>query len=141
MEKFINEVGPIVTILFVVFLVMSQVGMAHKIRKLNRELKRAKDNEYAENRQAYMNLEAKWEAEEATLKAKSEWQKLFLGIQKHMTAKGHDRCWLNDLELYKLVDPQYDKMNMALPCMPEFLHNCCVYWRDSQPPESRKLGG
>jgi len=130
------------------FLIVLNVGllfllhMLHRENKmLRKELLKVTANERAENRQSYENLEAKWAAEEETLKVKSEWQKLFLGIQKHMNAKGHNRCWLNDLELYQLVDPKYDRMNMALPCMPEFLHNCCVYWRDSQPPEARKLGG
>jgi hypothetical protein len=62
-------------------------------------------------------------------------------IKKHMHAKGHDRCWLNDLELYRVLDPEFDKMRLELPCLPEFIHNCTVYWRDSQPPEARKLGG
>lgn len=62
-------------------------------------------------------------------------------ITIHMRAKGHDRCWINDLELYRVIDSKFDKMRLALPCLPEFLHNCSVYWRDSQPPEARKLGG
>lgn len=126
MKMFIDQVGPIFMVLamLVVFLV---VGLAAaEIGRLNLALKRAKDNKYAENRQNY---------------AKFEFQKLFLGIRKHMDAKGHDRCWLNDLELYQLVDPKYDRMRMELPCLPEFLNNCCIYWRDSQPPEARKLGG
>lgn len=62
-------------------------------------------------------------------------------IKEHMHAKGHNRCWLNDLELYQVVNPNPDKMKLALPCLPEFMHNCAVYWRDSQPPEARNLGG
>lgn len=141
MQTFIDQVGPIFLVLFVMFIVYSWVLTKYDLAKLNRALKRAEDAKHAENRQAHANLEAQWAAEEETRKAKSEWQKLFLGVQKHMAAKGHDRCWLNDLELYQLVDPLYDRMRMELPCLPEFLNNCCIYWRDSQPPEARKLGG
>lgn len=109
--------------------------------KLRAVLKKSKANEYAEKRQIYANLEAKWEIEEKLLDVQCKWQKLVLGIQKHMNAKGHDRCWLNDLELYELVDPKYDRINMSLPCLPEFISNCCIYWRDNQPPEVRNLGG
>lgn len=74
-------------------------------------------------------------------KAQKRVAELEMAITVHMKAKGHDRCWLNDLELYRVIDPKFDKMRLALPCLPEFLHNCSVYWRDSQPPEARKLGG
>ena len=73
-------------------------------------------------------------------KAQDRTYQLETAIANHMNAKGHERCWLNDLELYSVIDPEFDKMKLALPCMPEFLHQCCLYWRDSQPPEARKLG-
>jgi len=66
---------------------------------------------------------------------------LLRGIKKHSEAKGHDRCWLNDLELYELAGLKIDKIELGLPDLPEFIGNCCAYWRDRQPPEARKLGG
>jgi hypothetical protein len=74
-------------------------------------------------------------------KARARVQELETAVATHMNAKGHQRCWINDLELYRVIKPEVDKMSLALPCLPEFLHNCTVYWRDSQPPEARKLGG
>lgn len=62
---------------------------------------------------------------------------LTAGICKHMNAKGHDRCWLNDLELYRLVDPSVSSEKMALPCLPEFMHNCAAYWSERQPSCSK----
>lgn len=74
-------------------------------------------------------------------KAQRRVQELETAISVHMNAQDHQRRWINDLELYRVMDPKFDKMRLALPCLPEFIHNCIVYWRDSQPPETRKLGG
>ncbi|NIQ80933.1 MAG: hypothetical protein GTN93_23130, partial [Anaerolineae bacterium] len=45
-------------------------------------------------------------------------------IKKHMKARGHDRCWLDDVELYRVLNPHFDKMDLGLPALPEFMHNC-----------------
>ena len=52
--------------------------------------------------------------------------KLIEAIKKHSKAKGHDRCWLNDQELYITAgiipeDPQ-------LPSKEEFLRGCEEYY-------------
>jgi len=59
--------------------------------------------------------------------------KLREAIRKHMSERGHNRCWLDDLELYAVLDPKFDKMNLQLPPLPEFIHNCCVFWKERQP--------
>jgi len=51
----------------------------------------------------------------------------------HMNAKGHDRCWLNDLALYKVVKPEVDTMDFKLPELPEFMNHCALYWQCRQP--------
>lgn len=71
--------------------------------------------------------------------ARAKLAELKMAIREHQEAKGHNRCWLDDLELYKKIDPGSDKMNLGLPALPEFIHNCAVYWRDRQAPEQRKL--
>lgn len=47
-------------------------------------------------------------------------------ITKHRDAKGHDRCWLNDCELY--VAAGLDPEDPALPPLPEFIRCCTAYW-------------
>jgi len=59
--------------------------------------------------------------------------KLREAIRKHMGERGHDRCWLDDLELYSVLDPKFDKMNLQLPPLPEFIHNCQLFWAERQP--------
>ena len=131
-----------VAIIFAILFLIALVGLFtldYERDELRTKLQKFKvrDEKWEERTRDIQKL--KEQHDEELWNVKSEWQRLQLGIQKHMNAKGHDRCWLNDLELYQLIDPQYDKMKMQLPCMPEFLHNCCIYWRDNQPPENRKL--
>lgn len=59
-------------------------------------------------------------------------------IKKHRDAAGHERCWLNDMELYKVIEPAPDKMNMALPPLPEFMNKCAAYWSDNQPEQCKR---
>lgn len=49
------------------------------------------------------------------------------GIRKHRDAKGHDRCFENDLELYKLL-PESTKIDNQLPSRAEFLEGCAKYY-------------
>lgn len=51
------------------------------------------------------------------------------GIRKHRAARGHDRCWENDLELYKLL-PETPPQSPQLPPKPEFLAACERYFEE-----------
>ena len=50
------------------------------------------------------------------------------GIRNHQRQTGHSLCWLNDVELWKLLDenPQYP--HQTLPVREEFLRNCQRYY-------------
>jgi hypothetical protein len=48
-------------------------------------------------------------------------------VAKHHAAEGHDRCWENDAELHREFG--LEARRPALPDLPEFIANCCVYWR------------
>jgi hypothetical protein len=50
------------------------------------------------------------------------------GIREHKSQTGHSLCWLNDLELWKLVDPEPKYPHETLPVQDEFLHNCRKYY-------------
>ena len=49
------------------------------------------------------------------------------GIRAHRSASGHELCWLNDVELWKLIedDPRYP--HDTLPVREEFLTQCRRY--------------
>lgn len=54
-------------------------------------------------------------------------KELETGIAAHRAAKGHDRCWENDLKLYQLVGGTIDEN--VMPPLPEFMHNCAAYYQ------------
>lgn len=47
-------------------------------------------------------------------------------IRKHRDAKGHDRCWQNDKELYRALGEDIPD-SLELPPLNEFLQGCCKY--------------
>lgn len=47
-------------------------------------------------------------------------------IRKHRDAKGHDRCWLDDIELYKVLGEE--SPDLSLPPKDEFLRECEKYY-------------
>jgi hypothetical protein len=49
-------------------------------------------------------------------------------IRKHAQAKGHDRCWENDLELYEVIGLKPE--NPGLPCKEDFLKKCEEYYKE-----------
>lgn len=53
-------------------------------------------------------------------------QKLRNAIRKHRDAKGHDLCWLNNLELYAAL-PETVAPNPQVPPWPEFMAGCVAY--------------
>jgi hypothetical protein len=50
------------------------------------------------------------------------------GIKHHRAQTGHSLCWINDVELWKLVeaDPAYP--HHTLPVRDEFLANCRAFY-------------
>jgi hypothetical protein len=49
-------------------------------------------------------------------------------IRKHRDAKGNDRCWENDVELYKLLpEPLPEELSPEMPESCVFLKNCAAY--------------
>jgi len=50
-------------------------------------------------------------------------------IVKHRNASGHDRCFLNDHDLYRAYDPQLPKIDPAGgEPLPTLLAGCAAYW-------------
>ncbi len=56
------------------------------------------------------------------------------GIRKHRDAKGDDRCWLDDSELYKLLGDT--PADFALPPRDVMLENCRRYIDVRQPADT-----
>lgn len=54
-------------------------------------------------------------------------RELQAAICKHRDARGHERCWQNDVELYHAIGEPlpYDG---GLPCREEFLGRCQEYY-------------
>ncbi len=59
----------------------------------------------------------------------NELEKTRNAIRKHRDEKGHDRCWLDDQELYKIL-PETTEADFTLPCKTEFLTECEKYWNN-----------
>lgn len=66
------------------------------------------------------------------LELKQEILKLRNTIRRHRDARGHDRCWLDDIELYQLL-PEGKEADFTLPKKEEFLKNCEIYWKNRCP--------
>ena len=59
--------------------------------------------------------------------------RLRTGIREHRDAKGHDRCWLDDIDLYNLL-PEKLPADTKLPDREEFLTNCNKFYENRQCP-------
>jgi hypothetical protein len=64
----------------------------------------------------------------------AEVKRLRSGIREHQRQTGHALCWLNDLDLWRLLDPQADYPHATLPVREEFFGQCRTYY------ESRLTG-
>ena len=63
----------------------------------------------------------------------SEVMKLRSEIRYHRDQKGHDRCWLDDVKLYKaLPEGASELANFRLPCREEFMQGCKRFWETRQ---------
>lgn len=59
--------------------------------------------------------------------------RLRTGIREHRDAQGHDRCWLDDIDLYNLL-PEKLPADTKLPEREEFLTNCNKFYENRQCP-------
>lgn len=75
-----------------------------------------------------------------------EVQRLRAGIRLHQSQTGHSVCWLNDIELWKLLDADAGYPHETLPVREEFMDNCKRFyasrlegtcWQD--PPVEKTL--
>ena len=57
----------------------------------------------------------------------AEVARLRAGIKSHRSATGHELCWLNDVELWKLVEDNPAYPHETLPVQDEFLSQCRRY--------------
>lgn len=73
-------------------------------------------------------------AQRAAVVAENE--SLRVAIREHRDARGDDRCWLDDIELYKALgeDEVPEAMQLALPNREAFLGRCAQYWEHRQKP-------
>lgn len=59
-----------------------------------------------------------------------KYRRLREAIRRHRDAEGHDRCWLNDADLYAQLP---EGQQLAPPVMPpkcEFLDRCKQYYEE-----------
>lgn len=65
-------------------------------------------------------------------------QELDQAIRNHRDARGDDRCWLDDIELYKMLGESEvpEAMKLSLPDKEAFLGRCAAYWEHRQKPGS-----
>ena len=62
--------------------------------------------------------------EEQVVSLVAEVLRLRRGVQTHQKKSGHELCWLNDLELWKLIDSTVVYPHETLPVREEFLGQC-----------------
>ena len=63
--------------------------------------------------------------------AQGEIARLREAIIKHRDQRGDDRCWLDDQELYAVIDPSV-KVDQSLPPKCDFLKSCERFWEQRQ---------
>ncbi len=67
--------------------------------------------------------------EKMLIRCEAEIDRLSAAIRKHRDAKGHDRCWENDRELYlALSDTVASDLDPKLPPECEFRQRCKEYY-------------
>jgi hypothetical protein len=59
----------------------------------------------------------------------TEVQRLRAAIREHRGRTGHALCWINDVELWALVDPVKQYPHDSLPVREEFLNQCARFYQ------------
>ena len=59
-------------------------------------------------------------------------------IREHRDAQGDDRCWLDDVKLYRALNGTGDfGPDMELPPKCDFLMSCARFWEQRQRPSEK----
>lgn len=58
----------------------------------------------------------------------TELERVKAAVRKHRDAKGHDRCWLLDHDLYRTVLPDEPIPDPQMPMRSEFDQGCQLHW-------------
>jgi len=58
-------------------------------------------------------------------------------IRWHRDQHGDDRCWIDDLSLYRTLHEPFDDADTALPPKADFLASCERYFEQRQVPEAK----
>jgi hypothetical protein len=83
----------------------------------------------------YGSAEQKLARAKRIVEQENRLSKLEDAIRDHRDARGDDRCWLDDIELYKaLGEPVPEDMELALPNRDAFLTRCGKYFEHRQAP-------
>jgi len=70
---------------------------------------------------------------------RGELRKLRSAVRYHRDQRGDDRCWLDDVKLYKaLPEGEVQFAEFKLPCRQKFLSSCSKFW-ESRQGEGDKL--
>jgi hypothetical protein len=83
-------------------------------------------------------FEGEWDIEKDMLRLNNSIltariEELETAIRKHHSARGHDLCWLNDVELWKVLeDGDVEYPHDSLPPCDEFITECVKYWQGRQ---------
>jgi uncharacterized small protein (DUF1192 family) len=70
----------------------------------------------------------------------AEVERIKAAIREHRDQKGDDRCWLDDLMLYRALDGKVSGATVAdmeLPPKCDFLESCSRYWDQRQRPTAK----
>lgn len=67
-----------------------------------------------------------------------KYAELRIAVKEHRDARGDDRCWLDDIELYRALGEEVPKpMMLALPNREAFFTRCTEYYKNRQSPGCR----
>lgn len=67
--------------------------------------------------------------ESLVVQVAAEALRLRQAINEHQSQTGHHLCWLNDVQLWRAVNPSADYPHETLPIQEEFLTQCARYYR------------
>lgn len=69
------------------------------------------------------------------LDLETDYNRIKDAIRDHRDARGDDRCWVDDVDLYKSLGEEVPEPEaLALPNKEAFLSRCIKYWNHRQKP-------
>lgn len=69
----------------------------------------------------------------------AEVERLYFAIRTHRDQKGDDRCWLDDIELYKVLGEAVSIDVTGLPPRCDFLESCRRYYEQRRHPDAAEV--